>query len=252
VAAPLSVLLLQGDAEARLLADADLAIQAALPEREIELVRAWTTRPDWLAQGEATTPVALQRDGLLEEDRDIAGLLARANTFIILPFLATVAVPALRHREGGVFLAHRGLRACWSAEAAARVDRECTPLPPLLPDEAEQAFELLIERLQGRGAIVALTMAFRRVREPLHHRCSGGPPSLRELVRRSNLAVARLSQRTGCFVLDLDRPLAQEGGEALDADCFGGTGAAADLALEELAALVMDALPDEQASPELS
>ena len=46
-------------------------------------------------------------------------------------------------------------------------------------------------------------------------------------------------------MLDLDRPLAQEGGDPLASDCFGGAGHAAELALEELVALVMDALPDE-------
>jgi hypothetical protein len=70
-------------------------------------------------------------------------------------------------------------------------------------------------------------------------------PTLRERVRCTNLEVARLSHRTGCFVLDLDRSLAQRGGGPLGADCFGGAAQAAELAVEEFVALIADALPDE-------
>jgi hypothetical protein len=45
-------------------------------------------------------------------------------------------------------------------------------------------------------------------------------------------------------VFDIDRPLAQEGGAPLDADCFGGEGRAAEIALDEFGALLLDALPD--------
>jgi hypothetical protein len=75
---------------------------------------------------------------------------------------------------------------------------------------------------------------------------------LREVIRRSNLEVFRLSQRTGCFVLDFDRPLAQEGGASLNADCFGGDDRAAEIALDEFAALVLDAIPDSLMSSEVS
>ena len=102
----------------------------------------------------------------------------------------------------------------------------------------------VIERLHFQGSAVAVCMAFRHVREPLEFRVTDGAPTLRTRVRELNLEIARLSQRTGCFVFDMDRPLAQEGGATLDADCFGGDGRAAELALEEFAALALDALQD--------
>jgi hypothetical protein len=46
-------------------------------------------------------------------------------------------------------------------------------------------------------------------------------------------------------VLDLDRALAEIGGGTLGTDCFGGAGQGAELAVEELVALIADALPDE-------
>jgi hypothetical protein len=230
----LSILLLQGDAEARLLADAELALQLVFPDREVRMVRAWMSRPDWLESDASAVQVREARDRL-----------EQPHTLVILSLLPAVAVRALRHRRGELFLEHRGVRAQWSAEQAAANDAACTVQAPLSPQDAAVALEPIVERLQRRGAVVALTTGFRHVREPLQHRHTGDLPTLRERVRRTNLEVARLSHRTGCFVLDLDRPLAEWGGGPLGADCFGGAARAAELAVEEFVALIADALPDE-------
>jgi hypothetical protein len=158
-------------------------------------------------------------------------------------------MPALRHRAGGAFLVHQGLRAQWSPEAAAAVLAECSEEPPLSAPDAARALEPVIDRLQERGSVVAVCAGFRHVKEPLQHRRREGPPSLREQIRRTNLEAARLSQRTGCFVFDLDRPLAEEGGAPLETDCFGGTGRAAEIALDELMALLLDTVPDDAMPP---
>jgi hypothetical protein len=241
---PLSVLLLHGDAEARLLASAEFAIEAVFPGREVQLTRAWMTRPDWLDIAAPAPPASLRSQGLLA-DLDVRQWLAQPPRLVIFSFLPVVAVRALRHRSGGVFLAHRAVCERWSALDAAAVAAQCTLEVPLSPAQAASAFEPVINRLQEQGASVILTMAFRHVNEPLQHRRTAAPAALRELIRGANLEVARLSQRTGCFVLDLDRPLAQRGGTPLGADCFGGGEAAAELAVEELVALIADALPDE-------
>jgi hypothetical protein len=241
MAAPgtLSILLLQGDAEAQLLADAELALQLVFADREVRMVRAWMSRPDWLESDATGVQVREARDRL-----------EQPHTLVILSLLPAVAVRALRHGSGELFLEHRALRAQWSAEQAAANDAACTVQAPLSPQDAAAALEPIVERLQQRGAVVALTTGFRHVREPLQQRYTGDPPTLRERVRRTNLEVAHLSHRTGCFVLDLDRSLAQWGGGPLGADCFGGAAQAAELAVEEFVALIADALPAELVSAE--
>jgi hypothetical protein len=239
-----SILLLEGDAEHRLLADADVAIQSVFADREMQFVRQWNTRPDWLgltASAQADSPL---RPAMLPGP-DVRELLEQPHRLVIFALLPAVALPALRHRSGAKFLAHQGLRANWSPETAAAMAAECSEESPISPTAAATALEPVIERLQSRGSAVALCTAFRHVKEPLEHRGREGTPALRELVRRINLEVVRLSRRTGCFVLDLDRPLAQEGGASLDADCFGGDGRAAEIALDEFAALLLDAMPDD-------
>ncbi len=192
----LSILLLQGDAEAQLLADAELALELVFPGREVQFTRA-------------------RMPATAEQLRSARDLLEQPHRLVILSLL-----PAVAPRAG-------------------------TLQAPLSPQDAATALEPIIEQLQQRGAVVALTTAFRHVSEPLQHRRMDGPPTLRELVRRTNLEVARLSHRTGCFVLDLDRALAEVGGSSMAADCFGGSGQAAELAVEEFVALIADALPDE-------
>jgi hypothetical protein len=246
-----SILLLDGDAEARLLVDAEAAMQAVFADREVRVERAWSTRPDWLDESAPEAPASLVRIGALP-GTSVRALLEQPHKLVIISLLPAVSLPALHHRDGGAFLALRALRASWSEEVAARVDAECTQTPPMSPGDAAMAWEPLIERLQARGTAVALCTAFRHVKEPLEPRGSDGPPALREVIRQMNLEVARLSQRTGCFVLDVDRLLAHEGGATLDADCFGGDGRAAEIALDEFAAVVMDAMPDELMPMEIS
>jgi hypothetical protein len=244
VPAPLPFLSLHGDAEARLLADAVVTLQAVMPHREIVWTSAWSPRVDMLGADAPPPPVALREREILP-DLDPRDLLGLPQRMVLLSLLPSVAVPALRHRSGGCFLAHAGLRARWSDAQSAAVAAECVEVAPLSPEEAAAALEPTIQRLQEAGAAVVVCTAFRHVAEPLAHRRAPGRPSLRELVRRVNLETARLSQRTGCFVLDVDRPLAQEGGRALGVDCFGGDGRAAELAADELLGLVFDALPED-------
>lgn len=246
-----SILLLHGDAESRLLADADIAIQSVFPDREVQLIKQWATRPDWLDPAVSIQPDALIRAGVLP-DGDIRELLNQPHNLVIFSLFPAVALPALRHKSGSVFLAHRGLRAGWSPETAALVAAECSEEPILTVSDAVSALEPVIERLQANGVAVAVCTTFRHVKEPLEYRGRDGAPALREVIRRTNLEVFRLSQRTGCFVLDFDRPLAQEGGASLHADCFGGDDRAAEIALDEFAALLLDAIPDDFMSSEVS
>lgn len=245
------ILLLQGEAEARLLVDVDAAIQVVFAGQEVSVLRAWSTRPDWLAAGGPAAPRALIESGAYP-DIDVRALLEKPPRLVVFSLLPSVTLPALKHREGGALLAPQSLLAGWTPETADRMSAECTEEPPMSPAEAAAALEPIIERLQERGAAVALCTAFRHVRTPPEEDGRARAAALRDVIRRLNIEVARLSQRTGCFVLDLDRLLAHEGGVALDADCFGGDGRAAEIALEEFAALLAEALPDDITAFEFS
>lgn len=264
MSAELSILLCQGDAEARLLADADAVLPALFPERDVRLRRVWAPHPDWLDLKSRVVPLALYGGGLpadaSSEDKssatstqDVRDLLEEPHRLVIFSVLGAVMLTA-RGEAAGAWLSYRGLEQepRESGSSAAAAEREALFGPaPMSPRAAVQALAPVIERLQMSGMVVAVCNAFRHVREPLRHRASGDG-DLRQRIRALNLEVARLSQSTGCFVLDLDRPLAQQGGAALDADCFGGDGRAAEIALDEFAALLLDALPDELLSPEIA
>ncbi|HEY5263478.1 MAG TPA: hypothetical protein VIJ37_00685, partial [Steroidobacteraceae bacterium] len=208
-----------------------------------------STRPDWLDAAAFAPPENLRSQGAIT-DVDVRALLEDPHRLVIFALWPAVSVPAYRHRDGCVFLAHRALSTSWSAEIAASIAADCDEVQPLSPHDAAKSLQPIIERLQARGTAVAVCTVFRHVHEPFEHKRRNGDLSLRELARRTNLEVARLSLRTGCFVLDFDRPLAQEGGASLQADCFGGDGRAAEIALDEFVALIMDALPADLPSQE--
>lgn len=239
---PLSILLLHGDAEARLLADAGELLRASLSHRDVAWHSAWMPTPAQLSLVTPSPSEALRRSGLLPET-DARALLEQDHDLVILTLFPAVAQPLLRHPDGGVLLAHRGLREGWS-EAQSAAAAGCIVGSAPSPSQAAMELEPVIQRLQARDVTVALCMTFRHVPTYIAHRRVDASSTLRDLVRGTNLEVARLSQRTGCFVLDLDRPLAQEGGASLAADCFGGAGRAAELAVEELLGLVFDAIPE--------
>src|SRR5438552_10156972 len=187
-----SILLLQGDAEARLLADAAGAVQALFGERDMQLRSAWMIRPDWLHPSGPAAPESLVRRGALPAD-DVRALLEEPHRLVIFSLLPAVSMPAMRHRDGGAFLAHRGLMETWSADVAAAVAAECREEPTLSPGAAVTALEPVIERLQLKGTAAAVCTALRCVREPLEYRKRAGPPGMREQIRRINLEAARLS-----------------------------------------------------------
>src|SRR3954469_15180611 len=105
-----SVLIVNGDAESRLLSDAEIALQAIFADQEMRVARAWATRPDWLDARGPELPRGLLSSGAFP-GTDARTLLDQPHRVVVLSTLPAVAFPTLRHRDGGAFIAPRGLRA---------------------------------------------------------------------------------------------------------------------------------------------
>ena len=118
---------------------------------------------DVRADAARNCPPTVRGIGLLE-DLAARALLEQPHRLVVISFLPVVAIPALKHRDGGVFLAHQGLRERWSPQEAAHVQAECEPQTALSPHEAARAFEPIIDRLQQRGPAVAIASAPRTTR----------------------------------------------------------------------------------------
>jgi len=83
-----SILLLQGDAEASLLADGEVALQAVFPDADVQFIRTWATRPDWLAD-DAAAPPAFLADGAAGP-QDVRALLAQPHRLVVQPDVISV------------------------------------------------------------------------------------------------------------------------------------------------------------------
>jgi hypothetical protein len=230
-----SILILQGDPEASLLADAQATLDACFPASGVRVHQAWTTRSDLLGQ-----PVSPKYGLDPRSQKSAAELVGESHDVTILSTLPDVALPLLSGGDGA-FVAHKTLAEQWTLDERTKIAESYQDGGLIELEEAEAAFERVIQDLQGRGQAVVLCNVFRHVAEPPQDRANAS--SLRSRIRAMNRLVPRLSHRTGCFVMDLDRVLAHEGGAKLGADCFGGGARAKELALEELVAVLLDALP---------
>jgi hypothetical protein len=104
-----------------------------------------------------------------------------------------------------------------------------------LTEGSEDEWQRLVHNLQLQKTVVALATIFRHVPHD-HPRRS----EWREEIRRRNAMARRLSHKTGAYIFDVDRELAHKGALKLQADCFGGGEAAADVALSELMTLILE------------
>jgi len=126
-----------------------------------------------------------------------------------------------------------------------RWDLVLLPLSPQLEnreaplEETARGLLRVVAQLQDRDAQVVLANLFRHV-----PRARADRAALLSRIRELNALARRVSHETGCFLLDLDRELAHEGGLRLEADCFGGGARAAELAVAELTRLAFEVLAD--------
>jgi hypothetical protein len=237
----LAILILQGDAEARLLKEAEATLQAGFPDCAVRVTNTWTTRSDFLGSDASSTPWI--RGHQLLPTPGTKEVLEGSYDLVLLSVLADAVLSIQRTPDGGSFVPHRELVERWSAPQRAAIAADCVDGGLLGPTESANVLEPLIEELQHRGSAVAICNVFRHVSSETERRLGRTKSSLRERIRATNLNVTRLSRSTGCFVLDLDRALAHAGGTPLETDCFGGNGRAEELAMEELFALVLEAVP---------
>ncbi|MBS2022461.1 MAG: hypothetical protein JST92_08630 [Deltaproteobacteria bacterium] len=167
---------------------------------------------EWLAEAAGVVTFVTQHEPVIER---------RA-----VETLTREALAALKQTPADLALVSMWL-AIGNAELAERGDAE---VDALLTE--------LIEGVQARGGVAALCTLFRHVAGP-----RAETQELRERIRVVNLRARRLSQRTGCFVFDLDRVLSHTGGASLQADVHGGGGeAVSSMLLDELVVLLPEML----------
>ena len=139
---------------------------------------------------------------------------------IVLSIQPDVATTLARHRRLG-YLFHPGEWQSWS-EADRRWLREAFEPVPLLDAETSMGnFERIVARIRLRSAAPILVYNLSAVVPgDTVHCLQGLPETLATRIRRFNLALIELSQRTGISVIDVDAIIARAGASHVKLDAF--------------------------------
>lgn len=178
----------------------------------------------------AYPPASQVSQALFEADADVYVLSAQ-------PDLNTVLA---RHRTDG-FLFYPNDWTAWPAEDQAWLKRDFAVAGPLDLATSMANFETIIGRLRARSAAPILIYNVSAVApgEQVHdHQGLGDTLSTR--IRRFNLALIELSQRTGVSIIDVDAIVARGGADRLKIDTVHLTAEGCRAVAQEVARVLED------------
>jgi lysophospholipase L1-like esterase len=195
------------------------------PGKLIRLKHETWTRSDALLQADGVVPAALAPRPLalgsysVESQFSTAIFSFDADAFV-LSIMPDAATCLLKHRDAG-FLFYPAETAGWSAEDRRWLKTEFYSLP--LMDLAESAANLkrIVARIRARtDAPILIYNLSPIVPGQIVHCLQGLGDTFATRIRRFNLALADLSERTGVSIIDVDEILARAGADRLKVDAM--------------------------------
>lgn len=140
-----------------------------------------------------------------------------ADVFV-LSIQADLQVATARHRQQG-FLFNPNDISRWSEEDREWLFREFEPVPIASADEGIKALEAVIMQLRSRTeAPILVYNVSSVVPGEMVHSHAGLEDIASTRIKRFNLALVELSQRTGISIVDVDRIVAERGTKAMKLD----------------------------------
>jgi hypothetical protein len=158
----------------------------------------------------------------------------------VLSIQPDVMTRLVRHRRDGYLLYPANCDA-WPAADRQWLRDEFTYMPPIDVDRSMGNFETIIARLRARSAAPILVYNVSAVvpGESIH--CHEGLDEiLSTRMRKFNVALAELSQRTGISVIDVDTIVARAGADRLKVDAVHLTAEGSRLIAEEVVRVLDD------------
>jgi hypothetical protein len=203
------------------------------------------TRSDALLHSDGTVPEALGCRRLPLGAHPAASQFSRAvletkADAIILSVLPDIATVLVKHRREG-FLFYASEVDQWSAEDRQWLESDFEPYGNLDVGASMANFAVMIAKIreQSEAPILIYNMSPIIPGETIHcHQGMGEAYSTR--IRRFNLGLIELSEKTGVFIIDIDSLLARKGADALKLDPIHLTPAGYRLVAEEVVRVLED------------
>lgn len=211
-------------------------------------------RSDALLRATGTVPAALSGRTLPLASFPFASQYSSAiyagdADVVVLSLQPDLTVELLRHRRDGFLLLPNGFEN-WPADDRRWAREEFVPTGLLDVGIAMASFEAIIARLRERSSAPILIYNVSSVVPGDTVHCHEGLEELLSTrIRRFNLALAELSQRTGISVIDVDRIVARAGADRLKLDALHLSAEGCRLVAEEVVRVLADigSLPAEPA-----
>ena len=203
------------------------------------------SRSDALLEATATAPASLVECGFSLGAHPLAvqfsdALFSADADAYVLSIQPDLQVPLARHRQEGFAFYPYGFED-WPEADREWLRAECSISRAIGVEESMANFEEIIRRLRAKhDAPILIYNVSSVVPGETIHCHQGMEDSLSTRIRRFNLALAELSQRTGISVIDVDRIVASLGAQSLKLDTTHLTAAGCRAVAEEVLRVLGD------------
>jgi hypothetical protein len=220
-------------------------VRARFPGMVVRLRHETVARSDALLEARGDVPGSLLARNLQLDPHSASTQFSQAVfetdcDVIALSIQPDVMTRLVRHRRDG-YLLYPANCETWPAADKQWLRDEFTYLPPIDVESSMRNFETIIARIRGRSAAAILVYNVSAVvpGESIH--CHEGLDEiLSTRMRRFNVALAELSQRTGISVIDVDAVVARAGADRLKVDAVHLTADGCRLVAEEVVRVLDD------------
>jgi hypothetical protein len=195
------------------------------PDLVVRLKHETWTRSDALLRSNGTVPATLGSRQLplgvyAASSQFSVALFNTSVDAFILSIQPDISTLLMRHREEGYLMYPHGNQS-WSSQDRQWLKAEFEPLGRTDLDESMANLGLIIEKIRARSAAPILVYNMSPVipGESIHCHLGMGD-ALSTRIRRFNLALVGLSERTGISIVDVESLLARHGADLLKIDAM--------------------------------
>jgi len=203
------------------------------------------TRSDALLEAAGGVPAALATRDLKLDSHPAASQFSTAvfetdADAILLSIQPDLMVSLLRSKRDGYLLMPSGWSA-WGQDERSWIRANFDPVPRLDAGQSMRNFEQIVARIRARTTAPILIYNLSSVvpGEQVHSHL-GMEDSVSTLIRRFNLGLIELSQKTGISVIDVDAILARAGADRLKLDAVHLTAEGCRLVADEVVSVLED------------
>jgi hypothetical protein len=221
------------------------ALKTSHPDTIVRVRHETCTRSDAVLAAEGTIPASLQARNLMlgaypAPSQFSTALFDTPVDAVVLSLQPEISTGLFRHRGDG-YLFYASDLFSWAEADRAWLRAEFEPLGLLSVDAAMRNLAALVERIRAiRDVPILIYNLSPYIPGEIVHCHQGFDETFATRIRRFNLGLVELSERTGISIVDVETVLARHGAERLKIDAMHLTGEGYELVAREVVRICDD------------